>query len=429
MHSIHAKRQLPGFELTEHYFQVPEGHAAPAGGEEIAIFGREVVATEHVGKDLPWMVFLQGGPGHPSPRPMERGGWIGRVIEDYRLLLLDQRGTGLSTPVTGQTMAAAASDARGLADRLKLFRSDAIVADCELIRRELCGDEPWTVLGQSYGGFCLAHYLSAAPEGLAGGLFTGGLPPLVDSVDDVYRATYPIVMERNRLYYERYPDDRNLVRRIAAHLEEHDVRLPSGDRLTTRRLQSLGLNLGFSDGAEILHYLFEQAFAGAEISRTFLKGFESAQTFDTNPIFLALHEACYTQGFASRWSAERVRAEFPAFDDPGDGPLHFTGEMIYPWMFDEIGALAPLREAAHLLAEDDDWPVLYDREVLARNEVPCAAAIYTGDMYVEREFSEETARRIRGLKPWITSEYEHNGLRSNGPHVVGHLLDLMRGRA
>ena len=364
---------------------------------------------------------------------MDRSGWIGRVLEEYRLLLLDQRGTGLSSPVTGQTVKTSSEDPRKQADMLKLFRADSIVADCELIRRQLCGDEPWTVLGQSYGGFCLAHYLSAAPEGLAGGMFTGGLPPLVDSVDDVYRATYPIVMERNRLYYERYPGDVDLVRRIAAHLVEHDVRLPSGDRLTTRRLQSLGLNLGFSDGAETLHYLFEEAFcagpSGAFLSRTFLKGFENAQTFDTNPIFLALHEACYTQGFASRWSADRLRAEFPAFDDPGDGPLHFTGEMIYPWMFDEIGALEPLREAAHLLAEDEDWPVLYDPEVLARNEVPCAAAIYTGDMYVERNFSEETARRIRGLKPWITNEYEHNGLRSNGPHVVGHLLDLMHGKA
>jgi hypothetical protein len=30
--------------------------------------------------------------------------------------------------------------------------------------------------------------------------------------------------------------------------------------------------------------------------------------------------------------------------------------------------------------------------------------------YVERAVSEETAAQIRGLRPWVTNEYEHNGL-------------------
>ncbi|WP_369637997.1 hypothetical protein [Nocardia sp. JMUB6875] len=49
-------------------------------------------------------------------------------------------------------------------------------------------------------------------------------------------------------------------------------------------------------------------------------------------------------------------------------------------------------------------------------------------MYVERRFSEETARLIPTLRPWITNEYEHNGLRASGDHVLGRLIDLVRGR-
>ena len=49
-------------------------------------------------------------------------------------------------------------------------------------------------------------------------------------------------------------------------------------------------------------------------------------------------------------------------------------------------------------------------------------------MYVEREFSLETAAAIRGLRPWVTNEYEHNGLRSDGPRVLGRLIDLVHGR-
>lgn len=34
------------------------------------------------------------------------------------------------------------------------------VRDCEAIRKTLLGNEKWTVVGQSYGGFCAVTYLS-----------------------------------------------------------------------------------------------------------------------------------------------------------------------------------------------------------------------------------------------------------------------------
>jgi hypothetical protein len=97
-------------------------------------------------------------------------------------------------------------------------------------------------------------------------------------------------------------------------------------------------------------------------------------------------------------------------------------------MLEDFGALAPLREAAELLARRE-WPRLYDEDALRANDVPAAAAIYTEDLYVERAFSEETAALIRGLRPWVTSEYDHNGLRADGDRILGRLIDLVRGRA
>ena len=73
------------------------------------------------------------------------------------------------------------------------------------------------------------------------------------------------------------------------------------------------------------------------------------------------------EGAASNWSAERVRAEFPEFSLDADPPL-FTGEMIYPWMFDDYANLRPLKEAAEILAAADDWPALYDPAVLAAEQ-------------------------------------------------------------
>jgi hypothetical protein len=56
-----------------------------------------------------------------------------------------------------------------------------------------------------------------------------------------------------------------------------------------------------------------------------------------------------------------------------------------------------------------------------------AAAVYYNDMYVDREFSMQTAGAIRGLQTWVTSEYEHNGLRADGPAVLGRLIGMVRG--
>lgn len=428
---IHTHR-LPGLVLTDHQFTVPLDHANP-GGESITVFAREVVAPSREHEDLPWLVFFQGGPGCEAPRPVEKSGWLKRALQEYRVLLLDQRGTGLSTPVTHQTLARFDTP-QAQADYLKHFRADSIVRDAEWIRRELLGENgQWSVLGQSFGGFCVTHYLSAAPHGLREAIITGGLPPLERPAEDVYRATYKRVLEKNRRYYERYPEDVERAQEIVEYLATHEVRLTDGDRLSPRRFQQLGFHFGASDGFEQTHYLLEMAFvrgaSGKEIHYKFLRGLENSYFFETNPIFVILHEAIYCQETASRWAAQRVRAEYPEFElEPGK-PVYFTGEMIYPWMFDEYKPLRPLKEAAEILAAYEGWPRLYDVNVLRSNSVPCVAAVYYNDMYVERCFSEETAQNIRGIKLWITNEYEHNALRADGERVLGRLLNMLHGES
>jgi pimeloyl-ACP methyl ester carboxylesterase len=422
--------RLPGLVLRDHTFAVPLDRARPEG-EQITVFAREVVAPDKENADLPWLVFFQGGPGFGSPRPLTKSGWLKRALQEYRVLLLDQRGTGRSSPVNYQTLGRFDSP-QAQADYLKHFRADAIVQDAEWIRRQMLGDGvPWSGLGQSYGGFCLLHYLSAAPEGLKEAIFTGGLPPADLSADDVYRATYQRVMEKNRRYYERYPDDVARAQAIVHYIAANKVRLPGGGTLSPRRFQQLGIAFGASDGFEQVHYLIEDAFVvgphGRELSYGFLRGFENAFAFQTNPIFAILHEAIYCQGQASNWAAHRVRAEYPEFKIKPDAPIYFTGEMVYPWMFEEYENLRPLKEAAEILAAYKDWPKLYDTKVLQANSVPCAAAVYYDDMYVERAFSEQTAQHIPGIKLWISNEYQHNALRADGERVLGRLLDMLHG--
>jgi pimeloyl-ACP methyl ester carboxylesterase len=416
--------------LIDHEFNVPLDYTRP-DGETISVFGREAVASDKEKQDLPWLVFFQGGPGMAAPRPEDVSGWLKRALQEYRVLLLDQRGTGRSSPINYQTLARF-STPRMQADYLKNFRADSIVRDAELIRRKLVGTKNrWSALGQSYGGFCITHYLSGAPDGLKEAMITGGLPPLNRTADDVYRATYRRVSEKNRLFYERYPEDADRAREIVDHLASHEVNLPNGDQISPRRFQQLGIAFGSSHGFERVHYLLEDAFLrGAtdqEISYTFLRGFENSLWFETNPIYAILQESIYCEGTASNWSAERVRSEYPEFEIRPDRPVLFTGEMVYPWMLDEYKYLRHLKKAAEILASYDGWPRLYDKSTLQSNTVPSAAAVYYNDMYVERTLSEETARNIRGIKLWVTNEYEHDGLRADGEKVLGRLLGMLHG--
>jgi pimeloyl-ACP methyl ester carboxylesterase len=405
---------LPGMVVTELEFRVPLDHADPEG-ERITVFVREVADPD--GRDRPYLVYLQGGPGQEAPRPTlapTGPGWLTRALRDYRVLLLDQRGTGLSTPV-GTLPGTPEEQARYLTH----FRADALVRDAEWIRAEL-GAGPWSVLGQSFGGFTALHYLCAAPEGLREALFTGGLPPVGRHPDEVYAATYRTLHERNRRYYRRYPADRARVRSLLERLDAEEVLLPDGDRLTARRFRQLGHLLGTSDGAERLHYLLERD----PDSPAFRYDVAAALPFSgRNPLYAVIHESSYADGHATRWSAQRTRpAEF------ADDPTLLTGEHVYPWMFEDYRALAPLRDAAAVLAEHP-WPRLYDAELLRECEVPCAAAVYADDAYVDRDFSEETAALIPTMRPWLTNEYEHNGLRADGARILDRLIALARGHA
>jgi pimeloyl-ACP methyl ester carboxylesterase len=404
--------RVPGAVLTEREHTVPLDHAQP-DGPTITVATREV-ADPDGGTGKPYLLFLQGGPGFEATRPTSPPtGWIARAIKDYRVLLLDQRGTGRSTPV-GEIPGATPADQ---AAYLTHFRADGIVRDAESIRAEL-GGERWSVLGQSFGGFTSMTYLSFAPEGLREVLITGGLAPIGRPVDDVYGATYGRLLEQNRRYFARYPEDRARVREITRRLEGEDVRLPSGDRLTGRRLRQLGMWLGDTAGFELLHHVLELPFG----SRAFLADVEGGVRFGRNPLYATLHESSYADGGQTRWSADRLQP-----DEVRDGEL-FTAEQVFPWMFEEFGALRSHAPAADLLAQYD-WPRMFDPDQLRVNDVPVAATIYVDDLYVERVFAEETAAAIRGLRPWITNEYEHNGLRADGERIVGRLIDLVRGRA
>ena len=65
-----------------------------------------------------------------------------------------------------------------------------------------------------------------------------------------------------------------------------------------------------------------------------------------------------------------------------------AGEMVFPWMFEDFAALAPLQGAAKALAARADWPRLYDAAALRECAVPVASATYFEDMYVDMDCAQ-----------------------------------------
>ncbi|KAJ2956086.1 hypothetical protein NQZ79_g8009 [Umbelopsis isabellina] len=432
---------LPGAKVYEHYFDLPLVHNnASEDKRRIKVFCRQLVPIEKVdeSKTLPFFLYLQGGPGFPCSLP-KISGWIKVAFDHgYQVLLLDGRGTGLSSPITVDSLENFSDQEK--ADYLKNFRADSIVRDAEVIRSQLTlnrdpkHESKITLLGQSFGGFCITTYLSLFPDSVKAAYITGGVPPLVNSPERVYEKTFARILKRNDIYYEKYPGDIKRVQNIIKYLNKASVKLADGGTLSSRRFLQLGLAFGGSGGYDSVHEVVVHAAQDLEmlgkLSFTTLNSVQKMQEFDSNVIYAILHEAIYCQGVASKWSAERVRMSDkfqPAFDWSGDSRVNFTGETIHPFMFDDYSQLAHLKKAAHILAEYENWDKLYDVEQLRRNTVPVAGVSYFEDMYVDVDLSIETANNIKGFQSWITNEFAHNGLREDPERVLGYLIKLSRG--
>lgn len=305
------------------------------------------------------------------------------------------------------------------AEYLALFRADAIVEDCEVIRQQLKIDR-WSLLGQSFGGFCTLRYLSAHPDSVKEAMFTGGVPPIGLPVDEVYAATFQRVLDLTERHYRAFPGDRARMRTLADRAAAGNLHLPNGAQVSSDHLRGIGAPLGMTGGSEQIHYLLErdpdELGFGYELAATL--------SFDGHsPLYVLVHEACYADGGVTDWSSARVRPDVYL-----DDPTLLTGEHVFPFHVTADPLLAPFREAADLLAARD-WPQLYDRAVLGDLAVPAAAAVYYDDPYVLRELSLATIEQVPTIRPFITNTVLHNGLRLMPEQILGRLIDMVRGRA
>lgn len=395
----------------EHTIRVPLTEN-PNDTRTIDVFAR--VATREGGENLPYLLFLQGGPGAEAERPYldpVTPVWLGTALEHYRVVMLDQRGTGRSTPVTD---ALTEKDPLDAAEYLTHFRADAIVRDAEALREHL-GAKTWNTLGQSFGGFTTLHYLSRHPEALDRIYITGGLCAIDRSAEEIYSLCYDKMRARSQWYYRKFPEHQDSIRRLIDHASEGKIVLPDGEVVSPSRLRSLGHLLGSDNGWIKLHSLLDFPLE----SNAFRYDLQHLLPYNgRNPLYYVIHESSYADGVVTNWAAERT---IP--DDFLDDPTLFTGEHVREDWLNTVPAFQPWAEITKNLAQHR-WPKLYNREALLQSEAQGAAAIYVNDAYVPLEYSLETAKLLPGVVLYTSSEYEHSGLRTSGTVVIQKLLDL-----
>ncbi|WP_433675997.1 alpha/beta fold hydrolase [Microbacterium gorillae] len=407
-------RRMLDLTVDDHVITVPLVWGDDSDTRTIDVHA--AVVTREGGENLPYLTFLQGGPGNEAPSPFRAPlapGWLDAALQEYRVVLLDQRGTGKSTPVSDAIL----DSGIDVAEYLTHLRADAIVRDAEAMREHL-GARTWNTLGQSFGGFTTLAYLTTDAASLDDMYITGGLSAVGRHPDDVYGLCYDKMRVMTERYYRRFPEHRDAMRRLVDLADAGRIVLPGGEVVSVSRLRSIGSALGDDNGWQRLWGVLDADPA----TNAFRYDLAALMPFGgRNPLYYVFHESSYADGFATNWSAERTEPQ-----DYRDDVTLFTGEHVRRDWTRTVPAFQPWADVVDTLAAHE-WPKLYDAEAIAASGATGAASIYVNDVYVPVEFSLETAALIPGVHQYLTSANEHSGLRT-GSAVLPHLIDLARGR-
>ncbi len=163
--------------------EVPDGFACRTlavpldhNGNRSGTLKLRVAAANNVKAPRGVLVLLTGGPGQPGVPLVSRvAAFLAPILQDYRLVMYDQRGTGLqalqclalqramgSSDLAPPPAAAVRACASAIGSKRQFYGTDDVVADMDLLRRAL-GVQKWTLDGVSYGTYTGERYALAHP--------------------------------------------------------------------------------------------------------------------------------------------------------------------------------------------------------------------------------------------------------------------------
>ena len=207
-------------------------------GERIELFVARISALAGTPEPDPFTL-IAGGPGQASTRFYAQTKWaFARIRRTRDIVLVDQRGTGLSTPLrcenierdevfldsaTFSRLGAECVD--GLSHDPAFFTTSAAVRDLELMRETL-GYPSLNIYGISYGTRVAQHYLKRYPEHARTVVLDGVVPPSLalgpGAAIDAQRALDRLLARcaATPACAEQYPDLADRLRELLTRLKE-----------------------------------------------------------------------------------------------------------------------------------------------------------------------------------------------------------------
>ncbi|MFC4048122.1 alpha/beta fold hydrolase [Actinomadura syzygii] len=188
----------PGFTCS--FLTVPLDHRRPGGADTLRL---QVATADNADAPKGVLLFLTGGPGQPGVPFIGRiSGRMPEVAKQYRIVMIDQRGTGasgaidcpkLQAQVDGSDIKPPAPDAVSecagvLGNRRHYFTTEQTVGDLDLLRKAL-GVRTMAVDGVSYGTMTGASYAARYPRNVSRLVLDSVLPHVDPQRDDMLYLT------------------------------------------------------------------------------------------------------------------------------------------------------------------------------------------------------------------------------------------------
>ena len=477
------------YTVSEMQFKIPLKHLGTQDTETITVTVRAVLGnaestgTIHGGGrtglnfDKPIAAYLVGGPGSANPPAANPPLNDFYLEKGFQILYMDYRGTGSSHALRVNALQEVFAGSEGgeecrlakfkgndekMAEYLTHFRQDNIVRDLEAVRLFLCGEKAkkekdegakangtevkLTLIGQSFGGWVAFTYLSFYPKALDMVLVTGGVPPLGQTVETVYRHTIESTIKANDEFYKNNLKYEKIAQNVVKWVEEkttngNRIEMPGGGHLTTGRFLCLGRNLGTTDGnikvAAALDTCYKEFVERGELSKETLEKIEKWFRFEERVLYCILQETIYTEigSGASNWAAEKVALSYPQFAYvkdgklPGgklaDGPITFYAEHVFQFHYDQFHSLEGLKGAADILAKKSDWAPLLDLDQLRKNKVPIASLCYKKDIFVDERLSGVTAHNTTCIHQEVDADWLHTAVKDKSRDVLPRLWRML----
>ncbi len=260
-------------------------------GEQIELFVARVAALSAEASADP-ITLLAGGPGQAATDlyPLVRGAFE-RVRRDRDIVLVDQRGTGRSQPLTcamPEAVDIEASDAETV-ERVtreclaalpvdpRWFTTSVAVGDLDRVRQALNIDQ-WNVYGASYGTRVAQHYARQYPQHTRTVILDGVVPatvPLGPQIAHHAEATLQAIFQRCRdseacdtEFGDVADKFASLLQRIEAAPVNLDLRSPMSGEVNEEVFTDLALKaavrlMSYSpDTAALLPLFIDKAYQG-----------------------------------------------------------------------------------------------------------------------------------------------------------------------